>query len=344
MSLRLIEVFLPQEKIQQLPDLIQAESLLGIWPLKISDQYSLVKIMVFAMEAEAVMDVLETHFSEVEGFRIILLSVEASVPRPQRPEEKLTQLDNQQSDDPELDPQLSRINRQELYEDIADTVILKWTHILMVILSATIAAIGLLRDSSTTIIGAMVIAPLLGPNMALALATTLADKTLGLQAVKIGSLGISVTLGMSILVGYIFPANPDIPEIVFRTKVSSSDVILALASGIAGALSFTSGFTSSIVGVTVSVALLPPLVVFGMLIGSGFWQPAIGAILLFLTNLICLNLAGVITFSVQEIQPGKWWEVYKAQKATRIAFWLWGVLLVLMVIGIVIWQRVSPLG
>lgn len=343
MSLRLIEVFLPQEKIQQIPELIHEQSLLEIWPLKVSDQYSLVKIMVFAQEAEAVMDALETQFSEVEAFRIMLLSVEASVPRPQIPEEKLAKSDFQQSQ-PELDPQLSRINRQELYESIANTVVLKWTHILMVLLSAVIAAIGLLRDSSTTLIGAMVIAPLLGPNMALALATTLADQTLGLQAVKIGSLGISVTLCLSILVGYIFTVNPEIPEIAFRTTVSSSDVVLALASGIAGALSFTSGFTSSIVGVTVAVALLPPLVVFGMLIGSGFWQPAIGAILLFSTNLICLNLASIITFSVQQIQPGKWWEAYEAKKVTRIAFWLWVVLLVVMVIGIGVWRRGYLLG
>ncbi|MEP0780919.1 DUF389 domain-containing protein [Microcoleus sp. ZQ-A2] len=101
---------------------------------------------------------------------------------------------------------------------------------------------------------------------------------------------------MSVVIGYFFTVNPKIPEIASRTRVSGSDLILAFASGMAGALSLTPGVTNAIVGVMVAVTLLPPLVTFGLWIGSGHWQVAVGSMLLLLTNLICLNLAGLITF------------------------------------------------
>lgn len=338
MNLRLIEVFLPDKNAQKVSELLQEQSLIGIWQTDIANSQILVKILVSAQQAETIIDQLETHFSQESSFRIILLAVEASLPRRLLPEETVSQRKEQQPEQ-DLEVPTSRINRQELYEDVSKTVVLTWIYIVMVLLSTTIAAIGLLRNSATIIIGAMVIAPLLGPNMALSLATTLGDKTLALRAVKIGAVGIFIALAFSVLLGYVFSVDPEIPEIAFRTRVGGSDVILAFASGVAGAISFTSGTTNAIVGVMVAVALLPPLVTVGMLLGVGEWQVAIGAILLFLTNLICLNLAGVIAFSVQKLHPEKWWEAYKAQKLTRNALWLWFVLLSVLIMGILLWQR-----
>jgi uncharacterized hydrophobic protein (TIGR00341 family) len=334
MNLRLIEVFLPEEDAQKVPELLRDYSLVGIWQTNLYDHQNLVKILLYGAEAETAIDRLANHFSQVDGFRIILLSVEASIPRPLLYPEIRAELKEQ-----ELDTQRSRINRQELYEDVSATVILSWTHLLMVLLSTVIAAIGLLRDDATIIIGSMVIAPLLGPNMALSLATTLGDTTLARRAVKIGAVGISIAFSFSVLIGYFFTVSPEIPEIASRTRVSGSDLIVAFASGMAGALSLTSGVTNAIVGVMVAVALLPPLVTFGLLIGSGHWQVAVGSMLLLLTNLICLNLAGLITFSVQKIRPRKWWEADFAQKVRHAAFWIWFVLLSALMFGIGLWWR-----
>jgi uncharacterized hydrophobic protein (TIGR00341 family) len=334
MNLRLIEVFLPEEDAQKVPELLRDYSLVGIWQTNLYNHQNLVKILLYGAEAETAIDRLANHFSQVDGFRLILLSVEASIPRPLLYPEIRAELKEQ-----ELDTQRSRINRQELYEDVSATVILSWTHLLMVLLSTVIAAIGLLRDDGTIIIGSMVIAPLLGPNMALSLATTLGDTTLARRAVKIGAVGISIAFSFSVLIGYFFTVSPEIPEIASRTRVSGSDLILAFASGMAGALSLTSGVTNAIVGVMVAVALLPPLVTFGLLIGSGHWQVAVGSMLLLLTNLICLNLAGLITFSVQKIRPRKWWEADFAQKVRHAAFWIWFVLLSALMFGIGLWWR-----
>ena len=339
MSLRLIEVFIPNKNRQEVSELLENYSILGIWHVKVSKNQTLVKTLVFAKEAEAIMDCLEIHFSQAEDFRLILLSVEASIPRPRMPEESASPLDELK---PEKKPefQISRVNRQELYETVAKTTVLTRNHILMVLLSTIIAAIGLLRDNGTILIGAMVIAPLLGPNMALALATTLGDTALALRAVKMGAVGIAIAFSFSVFVGWLFGVSPEIPEIAFRTRVNWSDLILAFASGMAGALSFTAGATSAIVGVMVAVALLPPLVTFGMLLGSGESQVAWGAMLLLLVNLICLNFAGVITFSIQKVQPGTWWEATQAKKITRLALWVWMILLSALILGLGWWWKV----
>ncbi len=76
-------------------------------------------------------------------------------------------------------------------------------------------------------------------------------------------------------------------------------------------------------GVKVAVAILPPLVASGLLLGGGHPASAIGALSLFLLNLICVNLAGVITFLAQGIRPATWREKDRAKKATLIAIGLW---------------------
>jgi uncharacterized membrane protein len=108
-----------------------------------------------------------------------------------------------------------------------------------------------------------------------------------------------------------------------RTRVRLGDTEVALASGCAGALAFTTGVSAALIGVMVAVASLPPLVTFGLLLGGGHPVLAMGAFSLFLLNLICVNLAGVATFLVEGIHPASWWEKDRAVKATRVAIGLW---------------------
>jgi uncharacterized hydrophobic protein (TIGR00341 family) len=197
----------------------------------------------------------------------------------------------------------------------------------MVVLSTIVAAVGLYYNSVAIIIGAMVIAPLLGPNMAMSLATALGDLTLLRQAALTGLAGIATTMVLSVILGVLLHVNPNLPEIASRNGVALGDLAVALASGCAGALAFTTGVSTTLIGVMVAVALLPPLVTFGLLLGGGHTAPALGALSLFLMNLICVNLAGVTTFMVQGIRPAIWWEKDRATKASRIAILLWVALL-----------------
>jgi len=128
------------------------------------------------------------------------------------------------------------------------------------------------------------------------------------------------------------PAMPGMPQ---RIQVGPGDSALALASGCAGVLAFTTGAPATLVGVMVAVALLPPLVTSGLLLGSGHWTAAQGALLVFLTNVICVNLSGIVTFLFQGVRPLTWWETQKARRATRIAIAIW-VLLLLALSGMIL--------
>ena len=224
-----------------------------------------------------------------------------------------------------------RISREELYSDIEDGTILNNVTLTLMTLSAIVCAIGLWRNSVAVIIGAMVIAPLMGPNVALALAFTLADFKLGKQALRSLFFCAVVTFSLSLCLGFFLKTDPSIPEIVSRTQVGLSDLILALAAGCAGVLAFTTGLPTALIGVMVAVALLPPLTVCGLLLGAGQPAQSFGAFLLFMTNIICMNLSGVITFLVQGIQPKTWWEAKKARKATRIGITLWSVMFIVLI-------------
>jgi uncharacterized membrane protein len=89
----------------------------------------------------------------------------------------------------------------------------------MAALSSVVAAVGLLRNDLAVIIGAMVIAPLLGPNVALSLATTLGDTDLARQALRANLMGLTVALTLSVAVGWLLPVDPSLPAIFHRTQV-----------------------------------------------------------------------------------------------------------------------------
>ncbi len=299
-----------------------------------------INLLISADKTEKILDRLEEKYGGRDGFRVVLLHVEATIPRVEEIEHKTNSNAEEviQTPEDEKDHQ-ERVSREELYSDVVDSVKLTRNYLALVVISAIVAAVGLLQNNVAVIIGAMVIAPLLGPNVGLALATTLADFDLGKAALRSGLTGLAIALGLSILAGFIFPIDPAIHEIANRTNVLPTDIVVALASGSAGVLAFASGVATALIGVMVSVALLPPLVTLGLLLGSGHMPQALGAFLLVVTNIICLNLAGVTTLLLKGIRPRSWWEADRAGKATRFAIGLWSGLLLLLVLIVYLSQR-----
>ncbi|MEM7554574.1 MAG: TIGR00341 family protein [Cyanobacteria bacterium P01_A01_bin.84] len=326
MSLRLLEVYLPEEKSEQMEELLAEYSYLEMWKDKNSDR-STVRILLYSNQVEVITDFLVKKYTHIDSFQMLLLPVEAMIPRPEPLEETA---------DPE--DTTSRVNREEIYARVTGSINFSWTELSMVLLSSAIACVGLVQGSEAVIIGAMVLAPLLKPNMALAVAATLGDVDLVFKTIKLGFLGILAGLIFSIFVGWCFPISPDLPEIAFRTRVSLPEIIVALASGSAAAISLTTGERNSIVGVMVSVALLPPLVTWGMLLGSGEWEPAGGAMLLVLVNIASLNIAAIATLLIQKVSPMDWWGSIQAKKLTKITFGFWALILALLVSLVFIFQ------
>ena len=320
MALRLIEMVLPEKGSEEVRELLKEHKLLEHRQIRLADGEVLVRILLDAEQSEAVLDLLEQRSAGNEDTRMVVLAVEATLPRAEaKPEPAAAPAEQAAAD--EKSPE--RIGREELYEDIKDAARCSHVYLTMVVLSTIVAAVGLYYNSVAIIIGAMVIAPLLGPNMALSLGTTLGDLSLLGHALLTALGGIAVVLVLSVLIGVFLHVNPASPEMASRTDVGLGDIAVALASGCAGALAFTTGVSETLIGVMVAVALLPPLVASGLLFGGGHPVLAMGALSLFLMNLICVNLAGVTTFLVQGIRPSTWLEKDRAAKATRIAIGLW---------------------
>jgi uncharacterized hydrophobic protein (TIGR00341 family) len=340
MALRMVEIFIPTEKEKQLRELLEEHQPIDIWSDRISESRTLVRMLVPSEDTEAVLDILEARFSYLEEFRIVLLPVAACIPRPgAKAGEKEKEAETAEEEKPP-EKKLLRISREELYANIDEFSKLTKIYAVMVILSTIVAAIGIMRSNVAIIVGAMVIAPLLGPNVALSFATTLGDIKLARRALKSNLVGILFALAVAVLVGlFFFKMDRANLEVMTRTHATLSDIALALAAGSAGALSLTVAAPAALIGVMVAVALLPPLVVFGMLIGAGEYRLALGAMLLLLVNLICINLAGVLTFLLQGVRPRTWWEADRAKKSTRIAIALWVILLAALAVLILLSQR-----
>lgn len=333
MALRLIEIMLPEKDGGAVGELLKEHAVLEHRQVRLADGEVLVWILLEGEKSEAVLDLLEKQYAGQQGYRVVILPVEATLPRVE-----LTK-DTAPAAPPSEERLPERISRQELYEDISDAARFSRVYFAMVVLSAIVATIGLDHNSVAIVIGAMVIAPLLGPNVALALATTLGDLPLARRSVLTGLAGIATVTVMTAIIGALLHVDPTATELASRTQVGLSDVALALAAGCAGALAFTTGVSATLVGVMVAVALLPPMVTFGLLLGGGHLQLAMGALSLLVANLICLNLAGVTTFLVQGIHPATWWEKERAARATRIAIGLWVTLLAALIGLILLWRK-----
>jgi uncharacterized hydrophobic protein (TIGR00341 family) len=330
MALRLIEMVLREKDGDDVRALLDGCKVLEHRQIRSADGEVLVRILLDAEQSEKVLDLLEKRYTGGEGNRVVILPVEATLPRAQAEPEPETQPATSEPPPPEEKPP-ERIGREELYEDIKNGARLSRVYMSMVALSTLVAAIGLNHNSVAVIIGAMVIAPLLGPNVALSLGITLGDLSLLRQGLLTALAGIAAALVLSVIIGVLLEVDPTLSEMASRTRVGLGDIVVALASGSAGALAFTTGVSATLIGVMVAVALLPPLVTSGLLLGGGHPALATGAFSLFLVNLICVNLAGVTTFVLQGIKPTSWWEKDQAVKATRIAIALSVVLLAVLV-------------
>jgi uncharacterized hydrophobic protein (TIGR00341 family) len=336
MALRLAEIILPTGNEEIVEQVVEDMKIEEIWHLKVSEKRTMSRVLISSEESEALMDALDVRFAGTDGFRVILHPIAAILPREKDGDQEG---DNGNDKEKEQNSKVGRINREELYVGVGDSSKLTKVYLVTVALSVIVASIGLVKDNVAVIIGAMVIAPLLGPNMALSLATTLADAKLARLSLRTLAVGIVLTTALALAFGYALDVDPTTTEIASRTNVGLGDVGLALASGSAGALFLTIGISTALVGVMLAVAILPPLVTFGLLIGSGDFDLAVDAILLFSANLICVNLAGVITFVAQGVRPRAWWEADKAKKLTVWAITIWCALLTLLMILIVFWGK-----
>lgn len=307
MAARLLEIFLPETEIGQLLEILPRHCR-RYWRETVPGGQEKFSCLVQQRYTERLLEELNQAFSAIPDFTAYVSQLEAVLP----PIEETVASELTAADDlPHPSPlerffSRDRISTDELYDDIDDSLHIRPSYLLTVALSSVIAALGMRSGQTAVVIGAMIIAPLLGPTMGLALATTVGNWRLGVRAAATLAVGCVFAVLVGFLIGATVTIDPAVPELSNRTVVQLADIALALACGAAGVLAFSRGSSLSLVGVMIAVALVPPLSAAGIYAGAGYPLASANALFLFSVNLVCINVAGIVMFLMQGLPPKNW--------------------------------------
>ena len=178
----------------------------------------------------------------------------------------------------------------------------------LMLLSTAIAALGILSDSTAAVIGAMLVAPLMIPVLGVAAAIVMGwPVRIARHSLLIGG-GAALAVLLAGLISFAVPGRSDpLPaELMARTSPNLLDLGVALAAGAAGAYGQVRRHAAdALTGVAVAVALVPPLAVVGITLQLTEWQLAVGALLLFLANVIGIVVSAAVTFVAAGFVPGR---------------------------------------
>lgn len=305
--MRLVEAEFPTEfgdRIKKYSELSQAIH----WRMADADSEGrcVLRAIFESGDAQELVDALQNLFEGEKKWRIVVLPVEATAPRPEA-----------RDDDKELKRKTVAL-REEIYQDTAAGAALTGDFLVLTALSTVVAAIGLSSDNLAVVIGAMVIAPLLGPVVAFAFAAAIGDLALLLRSARTALIGLALGFVIALIVGAFFPVDFSSNEMSARTVLGLDTIALALASGGAAALSIAAGMPAALVGVMVAVALLPPSAAAGIYLGGGNVDLALRAGMLLMVNVVCVNLAALVVFAYKGVRPRTWIERISAERATRV--------------------------
>ena len=221
------------------------------------------------------------------------------------------------------------------------------TNFFALLLFATIiATYGVLSSSTATVIGAMIVAPLMGPIMATTSAVVIGSMPRAVRAFALTVAGIILVISLSYLLAWVVPdvtiSFTSNAEIISRINPGLYALLTALGAGAAGAfITSRAEIADSMGGVAIAISLVPPLCVVGISLQQGQLDAAAGALLLFLTNYLAILLAGGVVLVV--IGLGK---LAGAQEHARIrrrglALFVVGILLVSIPLTLTTYQAVT---
>jgi len=201
-------------------------------------------------------------------------------------------------------------DKNAIIAEIAQSASSGFDFFLLVVLSCSIATLGLITDSPAVIIGAMLVAPLMSPILGIGLASITGDGQLtrnsatallagGVMAVVLSSLMTLVNARLPFVVLQELPG-----EVLARTHPTPIDLVVAMAGGLAAAYALTKpNISAALPGVAIATALMPPLCTVGIGITLLRWDVAGGALLLFVTNAITIAFAAAMVFFLRGFAP-----------------------------------------
>ena len=217
-----------------------------------------------------------------------------------------------------------RISREELQAKADSLASGMGTYVLMTVISAVIATAGLLLDSPATVVGSMVIAPLIGPAMSAAIGTVVDDEDMFRRGVRMQVLGVAVAVAAATLFAFalrtlaLVPPGLDpleLAEVSERLAPNVLVLVVAIGAGIAGIVSLMTGVSATLVGVMIAVALIPPAAAVGIGIAFRIPRLVLGAGVILAVNVLSINLAALVVLWYEGYRPQRWFREDDARAA-----------------------------
>lgn len=203
-------------------------------------------------------------------------------------------------------PVLEREDRKELAARVNEATPANRDFVMMMTLASILASLGLIQGSTAVVIGAMLVAPLMGPLLGAGLAVTQGNAKLFRTALTSIGIGIAIGLSASIIVGLLNPGFEPSLEVEARGDPDLFDLGIALASGLAAAYAQARpNVLGTLAGVAIAAALVPPLAVVGIALMSARSDIAVNASILLVTNVIAITLGAAFVFQMIGVQSVK---------------------------------------
>ncbi len=221
---------------------------------------------------------------------------------------------------------LSSAERKQVVDELSRASTSSFDFFLLVVLSCSIATMGLVTNSPAVIIGAMLVAPLMSPIIGLGLASITGNVRLAETAIAALLGGATLAILLSTFMTIVnrnlpFVVLQELPaEVLARTRPSPIDLVIALAGGLAAAYAMTRpNISAALPGVAIATALMPPLCTIGIGLALENWAVASGAALLFITNAITIAFAAAFVFFMRGFAPRRRDENNQASRALLIS-------------------------
>lgn len=195
------------------------------------------------------------------------------------------------------------LDRSLILASVARDARLDKKFLLLIILAAMIATLGLLQSSTAVVIGAMLVSPLMGPIMGIGFGLATLESNLIRRSLVTLAAGTAVAIIVAMLIIWLSPIKDVTPELRARTQPTLLDLGVAVVGGIAGVYAIMRKLSGVMVGVAIATALVPPLSTVGFGLATGRFDFALGASLLFLTNTLAIAFAATIVARLNHFGP-----------------------------------------
>ncbi|MCY4731272.1 TIGR00341 family protein [Natronomonas gomsonensis] len=321
--MRLVQVTIPAGKRQAVLSVLDEEGIDYVVTEETSGR-EYTAVAYFPLPTNAVEPILE-ELREVgldrEAYTVVL-SAETVV------SERFEQLKESYAEKEESEERIARQELEARAEELASSLP---TYVVMTVVSAIIATAGLLLDSPATVVGSMVIAPLIGPAMAAAVGSVIDDTDLFRRGAVLQLLGVVLSIvaatafAIFVQTTNLVPPGLDplaLSEVEERLSPNFLSLAVAIGAGVAGAVSLMTGVSAALVGVMIAVALIPPAATVGIGIAYGEPSLALGSAVLVAVNVLSINLAALVVLWYSGYRPQQFFQRDQARVATlkRVVF------------------------